>query len=386
MMTTQTTDNSGGTGYSAGNDFTIKPLTTTVDIKLVRRLMATWHTNGLTDSNIRKILLLYFGEPAWMNLDKVYDRNMFGQIAKGMNFHSRHSFIEAILKSTGFGFIWKNKRCYHTEQNLMAFYSPIWHVAKENEVENEQISDENSNENMQNGVGYYNYNNIYIKKNIKKNNSNNVSRSRFAQNGNPGNQFSPEQKARIEAAAKSLIKYIATDQDAYTNIVETINETTLKLMPELYIDKKAACPATMATRQFFNAYLYPYLLEHSERMMKIPTLLGQSCWIKNLIQKDFMQKKISAAVSDIRLYLMQHAAEMIRQNRPISAYEYQDKATEQRFYDVRNKDGTIKQIRIPNEAPPRPSDSAAWNKFAKKWNQSPRTSIRHGLHGFRTLM
>lgn len=140
-------------------------------------------------------------------------------------------------------------------------------------------------------------------------------------------------------------------------------------MPELYIDKKAACPATMATRQFFNAYLYPYLLEHSERMMKIPTLLGQSCWIKNLLNLDFMQKKISAAVSDTRLYLMHHAAEMLRQNRPISDFEYQDKATEQRFYDVRNKDGTIKQIRIPNEAPPRPSDSAAWNKFAKKWNQ-----------------
>ena len=376
MMTTETNDNSGDTGYSAGNDFTIKPLTTTVDIKLVRRLMATWKTNGLTDCNIRKILLLYFGEPAWMNLDKVYDRNMFGQIAKGMNFHCRHNFIEAILKSTGFGFIWKNKKCSHTEQNLMAFYSPIWHVAKEDEVKNEQVSDENeqvsngnSNENVQNGVGYYYYNNIYIKKNIKKNDSNNVSRNRFAQNGNPGNQFSPEQKARIEAAAKSLINYIATDQDAYTNIVKTINETTLKLMPELYIDEKAACPATLATCQFFNVYLYPYLLEHSERMMKIPTLLGQCCWIKNLIQKDFMQKKIAAAVSDTRLYLMHHAAEMMRQNRPVSAYEYQDKATEQRFYDVRNKDGTIKQIRIPNEAPPRPSDSAAWNKFAKKWNK-----------------
>ena len=104
-------------------------------------------------------------------------------------------------------------------------------------------------------------------------------------------------------------------------------------------------------------------------MLKIQKLEWRSIWIKNLIQKDFMQKKISAAVSDTRLYLMQHAAEMIRQNRPVSAYEYQDKETEQRFYDVRNKDGTIKQIRIPNEAPPRPSDSAAWNKFAKKWNQ-----------------
>jgi hypothetical protein len=218
----------------------------------------------------------------------------------------------------------------------------------------------------QNPANSVRYNSLYdniIKKNIKKKEYSYYVSAQNFQN------FSPEQKARIEAAAKSLIKYIATDQDAYTNIVETINETTLKLMPELYIDKKAACPATMATRQFFNAYLYPYLLEHSERMMKIPTLLGQSCWIKNLLKMDFMQKKISAAVSDTRLYLMQHAAEMMRQNRPISSYEYQDKATEQRFYDVRNKDGTIKQIRIPNEAPPRPSDSAAWNKFAKKWNQ-----------------
>lgn len=218
----------------------------------------------------------------------------------------------------------------------------------------------------QNPANSVRYNSLYdniIKKNIKKKEYSYYVSAQNFQN------FSPEQKARIEAAAKSLIKYIATDQDAYTNIVEAINETTLKLMPELYIDKKAACPATMATRQFFNAYLYPYLLEHSERMMKIPTLLGQSCWIKNLLKLDFMQKKISAAVSDTRLYLMQHAAEMMRQNRPISAYEYQDKATEQRFYDVRNKDGTIKQIRIPNEAPPRPSDSAAWNKFAKKWNQ-----------------
>lgn len=366
MMTSETNDNSGGTGYSAGNDFTIKPLTTTVDIKLVRRLMATWHTNGLTDSNIRKILLLYFGEPAWMNLDKVYDRNMFGQIAKGMNFHNRHSFIEAILKCTGFGFIWKNKDSYHTEQNLMAFYSPIWHVAKENEVENEQVPTENE----QNGFGLYNYNNLYIKKNINiKKKDNNIIGSRFAQKANQYDSYSAEQKKVIDAAAKELLTHIATNPDAYATIVAPVNEQTLKLMPELFIDMKAACPVTMATTRFFNAYLYPYLQEHSVTMLKIQKLEWRSIWIKNLIQKEFMQKKISAAVSDTRLYLMQHAAEMLRQNRPISDFEYQDKATEQRFYDVRNKDGTFKQIRIPNEAPPRPSDSAAWNKFAKKWNQ-----------------
>lgn len=378
MMTTQTNDNSGGTGYIAGNDFTIKPLTTTVDIKLIRRLMATWHTNGLTDSNIHKMMLLYLGEPAWMDLNKVYPCGNFYNISRGLRYGSKTDFLDIILRSKGFGYIWKDNKAEHNIKNLFAFYTPIWHEEKEEDMVVDNASEQPGNDgrapnatqiqsgSTQNPANSVRYNSLYdniIKKNIKK-----KAYSYYVSAQNFQN-FSPEQKARIEAAAKSLINYIATDQDAYTNIVETINETTLKLMPELYIDKKAACPATMATRQFFNAYLYPYLLEHSERMMKIPTLLGQSCWIKNLIQKDFMQKKISAAVSDIRLYLMQHAAEMIRQNRPISAYEYQDKATEQRFYDVRNKDGTSKQIRIPNEAPPRPSDSAAWNKFAKKWNQ-----------------
>lgn len=378
MMTTETNDNSGGTGYSAGNDFTIKPLTTTVDIKLVRRLMATWHTNGLTDSNIRKMMLLYLGEPAWMDLNKVYPCGNFYNISRGLRYGSKTDFLDIILRSKGFGYIWKDNKAEHNIKNLFAFYTPIWHEEKEEDMVVDNASEQPGNDgtapnatqiqsgSTQNPANSVRYNSLYdniIKKNIKKKEYSYYVSAQNFQN------FSPEQKKRINAAALTLINYIATNQDAYTNIVETINETTLKLMPELYIDKKAACPATMATRQFFNAYLYPYLLEHSERMMKIPTLLGQSCWIKNLIQKDFMQKKISAAVSDTRLYMMQHAAEMIRQNRPVSAYEYQDKATEQRFYDVRNKDGTIKQIRIPNEAPPRPSDSAAWNKFAKKWNQ-----------------
>ena len=378
MMTTETTDNSGGTGYSAGNDFTIKPLTTTVDIKLIRRLMATWKTNGLTDCNIRKMMMLYLGEPAWMDLNKVYPCGNFYNISRGLRFGSKTDFLAILLRSKGFGYIWKDDKAEHNIRNLFAFYTPIWHEEKKEDMVVDNASEQLGNcgtapnatqipaSSTQNPANFVRYNSLYdniIKKNIKKKVNSYYDSAQNFQN------FSPEQKKRIEAAAKSLFNYIATDQDAYTNIVGTINETTLKLMPELYIDEKAACPTTLATRQFFNAHLYPYLLEHSERMMKIPTLLGQSCWIKNLLMMDFMQKKIAAAVNDTRLYLMHHAIEMMRQNRPISSYEYQDKTTEQRFYDVRNKDGTIEQIRIPNEAPPRPSDSAAWNKFTKKWNK-----------------
>ena len=107
---------------SYGGDFTIKPLTTSIDFKTERQLIAAWSMAGLSDSQIIKVLKLYFGEPAWMNTDKVYDCNMFGQIAKGLKFHNRHTFVELIIKCKGFGFIWKNV-CGLDRSGILKHYS-----------------------------------------------------------------------------------------------------------------------------------------------------------------------------------------------------------------------------------------------------------------------
>ena len=66
------------------SDFIIKPLTTSIDIETERKLIASWHTSGLTDTQIRKMLILYFGKPEWMNLQKLYDGYIFSEIAKGL--------------------------------------------------------------------------------------------------------------------------------------------------------------------------------------------------------------------------------------------------------------------------------------------------------------
>lgn len=95
---------------STDNRYTIQPLTTCIDIKTERRLIACWHTSGLTDTQIRKMLMLYFGEPAWMNQQKLYDSYRFKDIVEGLRFHSRHDFVEILLRCTGFGFIWKMMR------------------------------------------------------------------------------------------------------------------------------------------------------------------------------------------------------------------------------------------------------------------------------------
>lgn len=336
--------------------YTIQPLTTCIDIKTERKLIASWHTSGLSDVQIRKMLMLYFGEPAWMNLQKLYDCNSFSQIATGLRFRSRQEFVELLLRCAGFGFIWKNKEEPHTGKNLLAFYTPIWHVCDEKDMVNEQDSDEN----LQDNLGYIN-NNIYIikKNNKKKNISKYVSPSYLAN--------SPEHEKEVEAAAKELIHYIGTNPDAYAKVVKPVNDITQKANPDLFTNPGDACPSNMATNIFFNKYLYPYLLTHSERLMKIQSILGKSIWIANLIKYDFMQKNIMRAVNDASKYLKLHAAEMMRQYRPISNFEYQDKASKQRFYDTTRCDGTPEQHRIPQDAAPRPSGNAAWNKFSHTW-------------------
>ena len=340
---------------SNDNGYTIQPLTTSIDIKTERRLIASWHTSGLNDVQIRKMLMLYFGEPAWMNLQKLYECNRFSQIATGLRFRSRQEFVELLLRCTGFGFIWKNKEKPHTGKNLLAFYTPIWHVCDEKDMVNEQDSDEN----LQDNLGYIN--NIYIikKNNKKKNISKNVIPSQLAN--------SPEHKKKVEATAKELIHFIGTDPDAYAKVVKPVNDITQKANPDLFTNPGDACPSNMATNIFFNKYLYPYLLTHGEQMLKIQNILGRSIWLANLIKYDFMQKNIMRAVNDATKYLKMHAAEMMRQYRPISNFEYQDKASKQRFYDSPRSDGTQEQHRIPPDAAPRPSGNAAWNKFSHTW-------------------
>jgi len=369
-MTNETTDKNNCVNNSVNNcvsdGFTIRPLTTTIDIKTLRQLLGSWLRNGVKYGEIPRILILYLGEPAWMNQSKEYPIVMFGEIARGLKFRSRQDFIETIIKCKGFSFIWKDEQHGHQPGNLFAFYTPIWHIGNEDgsEIQEEEAKmeeakmEEDAVCNLPNCKRYIN--NYYINNNIKKN----IKKKDIIYN----TVCNLANCAEIEAAAQQLISYIATNPDAYANVVKPINELTLRLMPELSLDPSSSCPATDATTRFINEHLYPYILQHGENLMSIGTLLGQSCWLANLIRKDFMVQKIATAVNDTRRYLAQHPQERIRANRSDNGLEYIDPETGQRFYDTLLPDGSRKQHRIPSDAPTRPSDSAIWNKFAKKWN------------------
>ena len=241
---------------------------------------------------------------------------------------------------------------------------------------------ENLSKNEQASFGYY-YNNIYNKKkNIKKKNiSPYTSGSQVARIDNKtaeqtaaaSSQNLAEYQQLVETTARNLIAYVATAPDAYANVVKPIDEFTGKEINGLYTDPDAACPANKATACFFNNYVFPYILKNSKRMMTISSLEGQSHWLKNLINLEFMRKNLMRAIADTRKELERNPQEMQRQNRPLSKFEYQDKASGQRFYDAPSQqNGALVQYRIPADAPPRPSALAIWNKFSHSW-MTPKT-------------
>lgn len=342
--------------------FTIKPLTTSIDIMAQRRLLGAWRASGLTDTQMRKMLMLYLGEPAWMDIGKTYPCNNFCAIATGLRFNCKNEFLKTLLRCKGFGFIWKDSAQPHQPANLLAFYTPIWHVEREEDMGD---SPNSPGKNSPGEVQYNSLNDNII--NIKKKNNKKKNISKYASALRPEN-LTEQQLQVVTSAARQLISHIATNPDAYAAVVSPINEATLKLMPELLLDTTQRCPATLATTRFINEHLYPYILSHGERLLSIPTLEGQSCWLRNLINCDFMQKKISIAVNDTRRHLAQNHTETLRQCRPRSPHEYEDKASGQRFYDTPMADGSLRQHRIPTGAAPRPSASATWSKFTHKWN------------------
>ena len=84
----------------------------------------------------------------------------------------------------------------------------------------------------------------------------------------------------------------------------------------------------------------------------------------------FMQRNVANAVADVRAQMQTDALVIARGYRPMSKYEYTDRMSGKRFFDHIDAEGkTIVEL-IPQEAPPRPSDQAVWDRFGKAWYQA----------------
>ena len=132
---------------------------------------------------------------------------------------------------------------------------------------------------------------------------------------------------------------------------------------EKYTDEEA--------REIMRILMYdkvkPYFI-HQDRFFKNRSFTDRVSWLTNLLAHGFGKSMISEAVKKFksrRTYqerkAQQEAVKNVRSNRPISQYEWM--LNDKRYYE----DSMEGVLLLPADAPPRPSETAHWNKFTNVW-------------------
>lgn len=346
-------------------NFTLKPITSFIDIYTERKLIGSWLTAGLSGAQVYKMLLIYLGDSAWMNTDGMYPCMNFGAMAKGYKFRSTDEFAHCLLRCSGFGFVWKNEQKPHDIANLLYFFTPIWHHPKEGENYAQNSPKEQVQSCTCNNTSY-----SFKKKNKRRRSISSYCECNVApdKTGNFTPPIEPEKRKQLEACIDNFLAYLRDNNEAYQNIIITLNLKTASMMPELNVSDSQPHPLNPATQRFVNFYLKQYLATRYDKVLGYKNNQQRCFWIQNLIKLKFMQDLIKRAVDDVRAENGKETARLRRLNRCISPHEYQDSKSGQRFYDLVDAQGNTHQVRIPAMAPPRPSAEAKWDKFTKTWN------------------
>ena len=93
---------------------------------------------------------------------------------------------------------------------------------------------------------------------------------------------------------------------------------------------------------------------------------GRIIWLQNLMKTRHGQSLMEQAVARLSSELSKDLEEKrrkLREFRPVSPFEWKDAGTDIRYYD----DPIDGKVEIPENAPPRPVETAIWNVLSKEW-------------------
>ena len=333
----------------------LQPISNSVNIYDLRKLMGSWKQAKLTYAQMFKVLHLYLGETDWMDADGRYPYNNLYQIARGMKFDSVTSLYKCIKYCEGFGFVYHDG--VKDVEHLASFFSNLWHQPDSNEqaVFYSSVSGaDNNNININNNK----YNNQHPKQ---------------------GSPETEESAATFQQIYTDFMFYLMSDEGAFELVVKTVDDACVGLMNELTAmntpyGKHSINPAT---KRFFDFYLRQHMLM-KQRKFVCNSNEGRKIWLSRLLPFPFMQQNIVRAVNDIRQALSTNALDVIRQIRPLCPFEYQHPTSGQRLYDSSEAldaqgnilpDASKESVGkyIPKDAPPRPSAHAEWDNDYQQW-------------------
>lgn len=344
----------------------LEPISSSVNIYDLRKLMGSWKQAGITYAQMLKVLRLYLGETGWMDICGRYPYNNLYPIAKGMKFSSVTEFFKCIRRCKGFGFVYHGG--IHDLQHLDSFFSELWHPAdsQENAVYYSPLtesSDDNNNININNNI----YNNRSTQR-VKSNDAKSISYDQAFTN------FMFFLKSD-EGAWESIIKDLDVKCMSYLeDKTKNSNEDQDLLMMKVPFGEHSV---SLATMRYLEVYVKNYMGSKVDSFFRNSDE-GNKIWLIRVMNFPFMKDNVRKAAQDIRREVDVEGFNIIRKNRPLCQFEYQHPSSDQRLYDSfealdaqgnilpdASKESVGKYI--PKDAPPRPSAHAEWDNDYQQW-------------------
>ena len=345
----------------------LEPISSSVNIYDLRKLMGSWKQAGITYAQMLKVLRLYLGETGWMDICGRYPYNNLYPIAKGMKFSSVTEFFKGIRRCKGFGFVYHGG--IHDLQHLDSFFSELWHPAdsQENAVYYSPLtesSDDNNNININNNI----YNNNRSTQRVKSNDAKSISYDQAFTN------FMFFLKSD-EGAWESIIKDLDVKCMSYLeDKTKNSNEDQDLLMMKVPFGEHSV---SLATMRYLEVYVKNYMGSKVDSFFRNSDE-GNKIWLIRVMNFPFMKDNVRKAAQDIRRKVDVEGFNIIRKNRPLCQFEYQHPSSDQRLYDSfealdaqgnilpdASKESVGKYI--PKDAPPRPSAHAEWDNDYQQW-------------------
>ena len=345
----------------------LEPISSSVNIYDLRKLMGSWKQAGITYAQMLKVLRLYLGETGWMDICGRYPYNNLYPIAKGMKFSSVTEFFKCIRRCKGFGFVYHGG--IHDLQHLDSFFSELWHPADSQEnAEYYSPLTESSDDNNIN----ININNIY---------NNNRSTQRVKSND--------AKSISYDQAFTNFMFFLKSDEGAWESIIKDLdvkcmsyledktknsNEDQDLLMMKVPFGEHSV---SLATMRYLEVYVKNYMGSKVDSFFRNSDE-GNKIWLIRVMNFPFMKDNVRKAAQDIRREVDVEGFNIIRKNRPLCQFEYQHPSSDQRLYDSfealdaqgnilpdASKESVGKYI--PKDAPPRPSAHAEWDNDYQQW-------------------
>ena len=343
----------------------LEPISSSVNIYDLRKLMGSWKQAGITYAQMLKVLRLYLGETGWMDICGRYPYNNLYPIAKGMKFSSVTEFFKCIRRCKGFGFVYHGG--IHDLQHLDSFFSELWHPAdsQENAVYYSPLTESSDDNNI-------NINNIY---------NNNRSTQRVKSND--------AKSISYDQAFTNFMFFLKSDEGAWESIIKDLdvkcmsyledktknsNEDQDLLMMKVPFGEHSV---SLATMRYLEVYVKNYMGSKVDSFFRNSDE-GNKIWLIRVMNFPFMKDNVRKAAQDIRREVDVEGFNIIRKNRPLCQFEYQHPSSGQRLYDSfealdaqgkilpdASKESVGKYI--PKDAPPRPSAHAEWDNDYQQW-------------------